>query len=177
MNAFLLVIAAIASGNQAEPEAAVAPPSPAVAETATAAAPASVRPQIPDGTVVLLTLSETLSSKRHVKGDLFRLALSEDVVVNGAVVLPKGTTVIGEITRAETKAAFGVSGKLEARALYAELPTGTLRLSGRIGSRGEGGTTETALAFVAIGTIAFVVTGKSAEIPAGTELVARIGAR
>ncbi len=177
MTALLLVIAAIASGTQAEPEAAVAPPSPAVAETSPAAAPASARPQIPDGTLVLLTLSETLSSKRHVKGDLFRLAISEDLTVNGVVVLPKGTPVVGEITRAETKAAFGVSGKLEARALYAELPDGTLRLSGRIGSRGEGGTTETALAFVAIGTIAFVVTGKSAEIPAGTELVARIGSR
>ena len=177
MTALLLVIAAVTSGAPAEPEAIVARPTPAVAETATAAAPAPAKPQIPDGTLVLLTLSETLSSKRHVKGDLFRLALSEDLIVNGVVVLSKGTPVVGEITRAETKAAFGVSGKLEARALYAELPRGTLRLSGRIGSRGEGGTTETALAFVAIGTIAFVVTGKSAEIPAGTELAARIGSR
>ncbi len=132
-------------------------------------------PKIPDGTEVKLILDETLTSKSHVKGDLFKLKVTESVMVDNVEVLPQGTIAIGEITRAQTKSAFGVSGKLEARLLYAKLPNGTLRLSGKLGQRGKGGTTETVLTYAIIGSISFVVTGKSAEIPAGTELVARIG--
>ena len=135
----------------------------------------TIKPTIPDGTEVSLVLSETLTSKKHVKGDLFKLTIADDLFVDGILVLPKGTVAIGEITRAETKAAFGVAGKLEARLLYAELPNGTMRLTGRIGNKGKSGTTETVLTYAALGTIAFVVTGKSAEIPEGTELLARIG--
>jgi len=131
-------------------------------------------PSIPAGTEIKLVLDETLSSKKHVKGDLFQLKMAEAVRVGEVEVLPLGTTVIGEITNAQTKSAFGVSGKLEAKLLYAKTANGTIRLSGRLGQRGKGGTTETVLAFAAIGSIAFVVTGKSAIIPKGTELVALI---
>lgn len=144
-------------------------------EVANASEPKTIKPTIPDGTEVSLILSETLTSKKHVKGDLFKLSIAEDLLIDGILVLPVGTPVIGEITRAETKSAFGVAGKLEARLLYAELPSGTLRLTGRIGNKGKDGTTETVLTYAAIGSIAFVVTGKSAEIPKGTELSARIG--
>lgn len=85
--------------------------------------------------------------------------------------------MIGEITNAQTKSAFGVSGKLEARTLYAQTTNGTVRLSGRLGQKGKGGTTETVLTYAMIGAISFVVTGKSATIPAGTELLARTGER
>jgi hypothetical protein len=147
------------------------------AVTAAAEPVATTKPAIPDGTEVQLTLSETLTTKKHVKGDLFKLIVTEDLLVDGVVILPKGTIVMGEVTRSETKAAFGVSGKIEARLLYAELPTGTLRLSGSIGNKGKSGTAGTALTYAAVGTIAFVVTGKSAEIKEGTELVGRIGAK
>jgi|JI8StandDraft_1071087.scaffolds.fasta_scaffold49623_3 hypothetical protein len=131
--------------------------------------------RIPDGIDVKLVLDETLSSRSNVKGDLFRLKVAEPVLVDGAEALAAGTVVIGEITNAQTKSAFGVSGKLEARTLYAQTPNGTVRLSGRLGQKGKGGTTETVLTYAMIGAISFVVTGKSATIPAGTELVARTG--
>lgn len=133
--------------------------------------------RIPDGIDVKLVLDETLSSRSNVKGDLFRLKVAEPVMVDGSEALSAGTVVIGEITNAQTKSAFGVSGKLEARTLYAQTPNGTVRLSGRLGQKGKGGTTETVLTYAMIGAISFVVTGKSATIPAGTELVARTGER
>lgn len=132
---------------------------------------------IPAGTEIRLVLDETLSSKKHVKGDLFRLKIAEAVKVGEVEVLPVGTIATGEITNAQTKSAFGVSGKLEARLLYAQTSSGTIRLAGKLGQRGQGGTTETVLTYAAIGAIAFVVTGKSAIIPAGTELVATIESR
>lgn len=136
-----------------------------------------VATRVPDGIDVKLVLDETLSSKSNVKGDLFRLKVAEAVVVEGMEILSAGTIVIGEIITAQTKSAFGVSGKLEARTLYAQMPNGTVRLSGRLGQKGKGGTTETVLTYSVIGAISFVVTGKSATIPAGTELVARTGER
>lgn len=163
----LLLIAGSQEGQDQAPNASL--------DVASVGEPKTIKPTIPVGTEVSLILSETLTSKKHVKGDLFKLSISEDLMIDGILVLPIGTTVVGEITRAETKAAFGVAGKLEARLLYAELPSGTLRLTGRIGNKGKSGTTETVLTYAAIGSIAFVVTGKSAEIPQGTELSARIG--
>jgi len=145
--------------------------------TAQQTPPPKSPPRIPHGTEIKLTLDETLTSKKHVKGDLFRLKVVEAVKVGDAEVLPIGTTVVGEITNAQTKSAFGISGKLEARVLYAQTPNGTIRLTGKLGQRGEGGTTETVLTYAAIGSIAFVVTGKSAVIPAGTVLFARVGER
>lgn len=131
-------------------------------------------PSIPAGTEIKLILDETLSSKMHVKGDLFRLKVAETVKAGEVELLPAGTIAVGEITNARTKSAFGVSGRLEARLLYAQTEIGTIRLTGKLGHRGQGGTTETVLTYAAIGAMAFVVTGKSAIIPAGTELVARI---
>jgi len=125
---------------------------------------------IPAGTEIPLVMGETISSKTNVKGGLFHLYTAENLNIDGVIAIPKGAKVLAELTRAEKKGAFGKSGKLEARLLYAELENGTIRLNGSIGNRGKGGTTETILAAIAIGTLAFVVTGKSAEIKAGTEM-------
>jgi hypothetical protein len=100
---------------------------------------------IPAGTEIPLVMGETISSKTNVKGGLFHLFTVEDLTIDGVVAIPKGTKVLAELTRAEKKGAFGKSGKLEARLLYAELENGTIRLTGSIGNRGKGGTTETIL--------------------------------
>lgn len=159
------------------PGDAIVPPSTETPQPAAMSQKPRTAVRIPDGIDVKLVLDETLSSRSNVKGDLFRLKVAEPVMVDGAETLAAGTVVIGEITDAQTKSAFGVSGKLEARTLYAQTPNGTLRLSGRLGQKGKGGTTETVLTYAIIGAISFVVTGKSANIPAGTELVARTGER
>ena len=153
------------------------PPSTAIAEAPPDSEKARTAFRIPDGIDVKLVLDETLSSRSNVKGDLFRLKVAEPVMVDGAEAIAAGTVVIGEVTNAQTKSAFGVSGKLEARTLYAQTPNGTVRLLGRLGQKGKGGTTKTVLTYAFIGAISFVVTGESATIPAGTELLARTGQR
>ena len=77
-------------------------------------------------------------------------------------------------TRAERDGTFGASGKLEARILYVTVGHRTIRLSGSIGVKGRGGTTEAIATGVAVGTLAFVVTGRRAEIAAGTPVTAYI---
>lgn len=127
---------------------------------------------IPVGTVIQLRSLSELSTKKNRKGDTFEMAVSEEVVIDGRVAIPEGTIAVGQLTRSDPKGAFGESGKLEARVLYVKLPQGTVRLSGRLGAAGEGGTAATVVTAVLVGTLAFAVTGKSAVIPEGASLVA-----
>ena len=115
-----------------------------------------------------------LSSEKNVKGDLVRMTVAHDLVLAGQTVIPQEAIAVGELTRAERKGAFGASGKLEARMLYVTVGDRTIRLSGSIGVKGRGGTTEAIATGVAVGTLAFVVTGRRAEIAAGTPVTAYI---
>lgn len=127
---------------------------------------------IPVGTEIHLRLMKELSTRTHKKGDTFELEVSEHVLIDGITAIPRGTVAVGELTRSDAKGAFGKSGKLEARVLYAVLPQGYARLSGRLGVAGEGATAATAVTAVLAGTLAFAVTGTSAVIPEGARLIA-----
>lgn len=89
-----------------------------------------------------------------------------------AVWLPQGTPAVAELTLAEKKGWMGRAGKLAARMLYLDLPAGPVRLSGELGEAGQSNA-EVATVLSAFTGLGFI-TGKSAVIPAGTELVARL---
>lgn len=127
-----------------------------------------------DGTQVRLRLLDELSTRFEQKGQTFELEVIEDVRSEGWLLIPAGSRVVGEVTRSDAKGAFGKSGKLEARILYLKLDGRSVRLSESLGAAGKGGTTGTVLSAIAAGTLAFVVTGKTAVIEVGTELVATI---
>lgn len=127
---------------------------------------------LPAGSQVPLRTLQEVSSKTARKGDLVKLEVAEDYVIDGRVVLPRGTPAVAELTLAEKKGWMGRAGKLAARMLYLELPTGPVRLSGELGEAGQSNA-EVATVLSAFTGFGFV-TGKSAVIPAGTELVARL---
>ena len=127
---------------------------------------------VPRGTEIALLTMTPLSSEKNAKGDLVRMTVARDVIVGGVTVIPQGAEAVGELTRAEHKGAFGTSGKLEARMLYIIVDSSTYRLGGIISVTGRGGTTEAIATGIAVGTLAFVVTGRRAEIAAGTSVTA-----
>ena len=100
------------------------------------------------------------------------MRVAEDVRTVDQIVIPKATEAVGELARAEAKGAFGASGKLEVHMLYIVLNGRPVRLSGVVGARGRNGTAGTVAVAIAAGTLAFVVTGKRAEIAAGTRVYA-----
>ncbi|MGS1018096.1 hypothetical protein [Allosphingosinicella humi] len=116
------------------------------------------------------TLRE-LSSKHSRQGDRFDLVVSEDVLVNGHVVIPKGSRGIGEISRLEPKGAFGKSGKLETRLLYVAVGNTRIRLDGQAADRGKSGTGATVATAIFAGVAAAFVTGTSATIPSGSSMI------
>ena len=106
----------------AEPKHDVA--TPAVAATSeTSAAATADQPQVAqnpskafllqDGTPVHLVLSENLSSADAVTGQTVEFEVVDDVVVDGLLVIPHGSTAWATVTDAEHKKRMGRAGKLD----------------------------------------------------------------
>lgn len=147
---------------------------PAAAEEPATAAVAPARLLVPSGTRIDLVTRDAISTKKNEKGDLLYLKVAVPVVVDGVTAIPADTVVVAQLTRAEKRGAFGRSGKLDVKLLYAELAGGPLRVSGTLEARGKkdgGDTAATAAAFL---VLPFISTGRSAEIPAGSEVSARL---
>lgn len=147
---------------------------PAAAQEPVAAAVVPARLLVPSGTLIDLVTRDAISTKKNEKGDLLYLKVAAPVIVDGVTAIPADTAVVAQLTRAEKRGAFGRSGKLEVKLLYAELAGGPLRVSGTLEARGKkdgGDTAATAAAFL---VLPFISTGRSAEIPAGSEVSARL---
>ena len=65
-----------------------------------------------DGTPVRLKLGRSVSSAEAHVGDQVTFGVAEDVVVNGYLVIRKGTKALGAVSEAEPKGRFGRNGKL-----------------------------------------------------------------
>ena len=129
---------------------------------------------LPAGSQLRLVTTQELTSKRQRKGDLVKLDLADDVFVDGQKVLAQGAPVVAQITKAEQSGLMGAAGRLEARVLYLDLPSGPVRLSGILGASGKSHTGMATAATALVSGFAFMIRGKSAVIPAGTELFATL---
>jgi hypothetical protein len=63
--------------------------------------PTQSRFVIPSGTRLPVRMLDTLDIKTNTRGDWFKATLDSDLTVNGTVVVPKGTTVNGQVLEAE----------------------------------------------------------------------------
>lgn len=130
---------------------------------------------LPIGTPLKLQTTTPLSTKDSKSGDRVRLEVVEDVSFRGTVVVPVGTSIIGEVSRAQRNGHVGKKGKLEIRLVSVEMPDGPVRLSGTVYDEGK---SQTALS---VGTMllvsplgGFLIHGTSASIPAETPVTAYI---
>lgn len=158
--------------DSAAPVAAEAQAAPAAEAEAAPVAPAQAA--LAANTPVTLSLNSEISSKRNRVGDTFPLTVVQDIAVNGQVVIPRGTRAVGEIVWRTGRGAFGKSGKMEIALRYLDLGGRRIPLEGSYRQEGEGNTAATVGAVLAAGVIGgLVVSGHSAVIPAGRELIAR----
>jgi hypothetical protein len=145
-----------------------------------AAAPVSISaqpvPPAPDpvlrlGTRVPMQTIQPLSSKRARQGQRFDLEVSEDVRVDGLLVIPRGARGVGEVSRVVIKGMMGKPGKIEVRVLYVEVGGQRIRLDGKAMDKGASGAAPVILATPLVGIVnAAFFTGKSAVIPAGSAI-------
>jgi hypothetical protein len=142
---------------------------PAVAAPAQPAAPAAEL-VLRHGTRVPMQTVQPLSSKRARQGQLFDLEVSEEVRVDGRLVIPRRAHGVGQVSRVVAKGVMGKPGQLEVRVLFVEIGGTRIRLDGKGKDKGSSGGAGVVLAAPLIGMSAAFVTGKSAVIPAGSAI-------
>ena len=134
---------------------------------------AEQRSILPAGTPVIVMLNEELTTQASIKGDAFTITVLHDVVAEDTVIIPQGTTGIGEVTFVSRKGGFGKPGILGISVRSLDLGGETILLDGRY--REEGGNNNGAVAatWVAVGIFSGFIKGKAGVIPQGRELKAR----
>lgn len=133
--------------------------------------------QLSQGTDFSVRLLRELTTKDkalHV-GDRFDLETVDPIKLGSVTVFPSGTRAVGEITFVRNKGMWGKSGKLQARLLFLRLGDRTFRITGQFDDKGAGGGwgagLTSAIVFLPAG---FVMTGKSAVVPAGAIIRANL---
>jgi hypothetical protein len=119
------------------------------------------------GAPVPVALSEPLSTKgKALKvGQLVRLEVANDVMVNGRVAIPARSPVEGVLTEVRNKGMWGKSGAIRLHINSVNINGTTVRLKGDMDTRGETGTAGVVGALVVLPVAGFFVTGTSAEMP------------
>lgn len=132
---------------------------------------------IPAKTVVQIEVTETISSKDKIIGDVFALKLAEPLVIDGRTILPAGVVGRGEVTHAATRGSGGKAGELIVNARF--LQCGDLRIPLGHFHYSVAGKSNVGGAFAAAQIIPFgqfMVSGHDAILPAGTSGTAQINA-
>ncbi len=124
---------------------------------------------VPKGTLLEVEVTRTFSSRNFNKGDQPPLRLAENLIVNDVIVVPRGTRVKGEVTKARRAGGFGTGGKLEFQIISVKAINGVeIPLTQEI--KRKGGRDDGAIAVGAVVSLvggAFMK-GKNSTIPIGT---------
>lgn len=128
------------------------------------------------GTPIALSLREELTTKgkKLRVGHRFQMEVSEDVVLNGHVIIPAGSPATGEVTDVRNKGMWGKSGHISARVLFVRVHGRQVRLSGQFDDKGVTGTAGVVAALAVVPIAGFFVTGTSAKIAVGSAIPAFI---
>ena len=130
------------------------------------------------GTPLVLVTDSSLNSKTAQVGDRVSLLLDEDIVVDGAVVAPKGSTVEARVTEANHAGAAGRPGDLAFEVDSVKVNGTEVVLQG--GQTLEGadryGKTRGWLFVPVAGIAALGIHGDEAEIKPGMRLTAQVAA-
>jgi hypothetical protein len=130
---------------------------------------------LPAGTPIVVATADDLSSTVNKVGDPFKVVVAYDVVDRGIVVVPKGTTGVGEVTFSTKKGGFGRAGLLGIALRTLDLNGKQIELDGRYREEGKDNGGAAGAVVFAVGIVGIAVTGKNSLIPKGRELKAHIG--
>ncbi len=129
--------------------------------------------RIPAGTTVYCVLDESLSTKKKSSnfvrpGDRVRARVTEDVVVDGRVVIEAGTVVWSEVSKARRAKIAGIRGRLEVEAnTVAAVDDTSIRLAGGYDRSGRGRIVTAAVLAKVIAWPFILIKGKQAHLSRG----------
>ncbi len=161
----MLNLAAALAAMAATSAQAVAPAEPAAILAAPSAPATGIL--VDRDTIIRLMVLNEVSTRRAKTGDRFVLRVDEAVTVDGVTVIPVGTKAWGQVLSAEESGMAGKGGELSVRLLSIEIGGEQIPISGENASSGEAGTTQLALAALALGPLALLGRGNNAKLKAG----------
>lgn len=131
---------------------------------------------LPAGTEIPLKLTQSVTTKGDGwdQGDEFTLNVAADVRLGEFIIIPRGTKAVGHISWLTSRGAFGKSGKMDVEIDYLQMGSRRINLDGSFRQEGDGATLATIGGVIAAGVFAGFITGKSATIPQGRELLATL---
>jgi hypothetical protein len=142
-----------------------------------ASAPSPVTPGVlPKGISVPLVFAADFSSRQADVGDKINLTLAEDLKIGDAVIAPKGSTAIVNVTEAHKSSVAGIPGFISFEAESLTIDGTMIKLTGSAAKEGREVQINPAtvgLAFVVPGGV-FLVHGNDAEIKAGSVFTATV---
>jgi len=175
--ALLLTLPCTPKPASAQPQP-TAPPGVAAPPISTVAGDAA-QPHVAAGTPVAIELAELVSSKTHKRGDNFALRLALPILLDGKVVVPAGTTGVGQVVDAAASGPLGRPAKLLLAARYLDFNGGQIPLRGlQLGRAGKDKSdTVMAVSFAPyVGVLGLFMHGGEIEIPAGQRAQAKLAA-
>ncbi len=126
---------------------------------------------IPDGTEFTVVTIEEITSKTAAEGDPLTFKAAEDVVIDGKVVIAKGSLVKGSVATAKKAGMMGRGGSLGIRVeSVTTVDNQKLKLRSTKGKEGDDKTGTTVALVVLFGPLGFLKKGKNAVIKPGTEI-------
>ncbi len=139
--------------------------------------PESEQVVLPMGTALTITIKEEISSKVFFHGDAVAMEVDEDVLVNGRVVIVKGTPVKGSVSYARQGADYGRPGELTLDAESVIAVDGQeIKLRGTLGKRGKDETDTGAVLSIVLGRFGDMLArenkGGNARVKAGMKVKA-----
>jgi hypothetical protein len=130
---------------------------------------------VPAGTTLYLQLVDELSSKRNLRGDTFRIRLSDPIKVDGRIVVPAGTSGRGEVIDVARAGMGGKPGELVLAARYLTLGDRQIPLRGfKLGGHGVNNGAEAQTAILLFGAVGLAMKGGDMELSVGAEASAKI---
>jgi len=130
-------------------------------------------------TPVFLTIDEPLDSDKSTIGQRFKLSLRQPLEISKSVIIPAGTTGIGEVVHAAKSRAMGKAGELVLAARYLDYQGNRIPLRSLRYGKGQGKDNVDTAAIVGIVVSAWItpfITGGEVRIPAGADVWAKVAA-
>lgn len=128
------------------------------------------RPVLAAGTPLRLMTAGPIDSRNLRQGQRFALVVAEDLLVDGKVVIAKGTAATGEVASITEKGMFGKSAAFTIQPTFIDLPGQRVTLTGEHVEQGKKQVVAAAATTLLVTSLGMFITGKSATLPAGSLL-------
>jgi hypothetical protein len=130
--------------------------------------------KVPEGTELVVSVEEKLSSDTNHEGDRFSISLDEDVKLPDGTILRAGYHGVGEVVEVRDNGALGKNGKLNVRLVYLKVGDDRIKLRATKGAKGATRVGATVATVILFWPAAPFIKGKDVSIQKGTIMTAYV---